>query len=62
VLMKNHLLLQCYNLDIDSDDGLHYVLHIPETEEYDSSFYDEVIMLNPNEILSAYNEGHKILN
>ena len=61
VYMMNHLLIQCYSIDIDSDIGLHYVLFIPDTEEYDSPFYDELLELYPSEILKVYSEGHKVL-
>ena len=61
VLMHNRMLLQCYNLDIDSDVGFHYILHIPDPDEYESEFYNETIMLTPSEVLAAYNGGHKLL-
>lgn len=59
VIMMNRLLGQCYNLDIDSDVGLNYILFIPETEEYESDFYDETLVLKPSAIIDAYNEGHR---
>jgi len=61
VILNNHLLLQCYNLDIDSDVGLHYVLHIPEDMDPTTEFYDKVLILKPRDILKTYAEGHKEL-
>jgi len=61
VVLNNRMFLQCFNLDIDSDIGFHYILPVPDTEEYDSEFYDETLLLNPSQILAAYNEGHKFL-
>lgn len=61
VLLNNRLILQCYNMDLDSEVGFHYVLPIPETDEYQSDFYDLTVLLNPSEIISTYNQGHKLL-
>ena len=62
VILNNHMLLQCYNLDIDSDVGLHYVLHIPDDLDPTTDFYDKVMILKPREILKLYSEGHKELD
>ena len=61
VLMHNHMLLQCYSIDQDSDIGLHYILHIPDIAPYDDEFYDETLILNPTEILDLYKKGHTVL-
>lgn len=58
VLLHNHMMIQCYDIKIDSDMGLHYVLHIPDTVEYIDSFYDGTMLLDINEILATYKEGH----
>lgn len=58
VLLHNHMMIQCYDIKIDSDTGLHYVLHIPNTEEYTGSFYDGPMLLDLNEIIATYKEGH----
>ena len=58
LFMTNHLLLQCYDIDEDSDVGFHYVLGIPYSEDYDSEFYDMQVLLNPSKILSLYSNGH----
>lgn len=60
IFMVNHLLIQCYTVDIDSDIGFHYVLAIPDTEEYGSPFYDELVELEPSAITKTYSTGHKI--
>lgn len=61
LFLSNRMLMQCYNIDHDSDVGLHYILPIPPTEEYQSEFYDLFIELSPKAILDTYNEGHKYL-
>lgn len=62
VLLNNRMLMQCYDIAIDSDVGMHYILHIPDTEDYSDPLYDETMILYPRQILNAYNEGHKLLN
>lgn len=59
LLMNNRMLMQCYDLNIDSDIGLHYILHIPDDVEGD--FYDMTLVLKPSEIMSTYREGHLML-
>lgn len=62
VFMVNHLLMQCYSVDIDSDIGFHYVLPIPtDNPAYQYSFYDALLELAPSDILKTYTEGHKTL-
>lgn len=58
VLLHNRMLIQCYDIKIDSDTGLHYILHIPNTEEYNDPFYDGSILLNLNDVIATYKEGH----
>lgn len=61
VVMNNRMLIQCYDLNIDSDIALNYMLFVPETEVYESSFYDSQMILHPRKILNAYAVGHKYL-
>lgn len=61
-LMNNRIIMQCYDINIDSDVGMHYMLFIPDTPEYSDSFYDRSIVIQPAEILKAYKEGHDALN
>lgn len=61
VLLNNRMLMQCYDIDIDSDVGMHYILHIPDDEKYSDPLYDETLVLYPKQILDAYNTGHAIL-
>lgn len=59
MVMNNRMLLQCYNLDVDSDVALNYILYIPDTDEYSDEMYDKTMIFNPRKILSAYAIGHK---
>lgn len=61
VVMVNRVLIQCYNIDIDSDIGMHYTLFIPDTTDYDSPFYQLMVELTPGAILKTYTVGHKKL-
>lgn len=61
IVMVNRIIMQCYNIDIDSDVGMNYLLYVPNTEEYSSSFYDELLVLEPRAIIDIYAAGHKIL-
>lgn len=61
LLLNNRMLMQCYSIDQDDDIGLHYILHIPDTEEYVSEFWDTTLILEPKVILSTYTDGHKEL-
>lgn len=61
LLMHNRMIMQCYTVEIDEDVGMHYVLHIPETEEYSDPFYDRTILLAHGPIMEAYKEGHENL-
>lgn len=60
-LLNNRMLMQCYTVDEDDDIGLHYILHIPDTEDYIDPFYDETLILDPKAILACYTEGHRTL-
>lgn len=62
VLLNNRMLMQCYNLDVDSEVGLHYVLHIPDDQDPLCDFYNLTLLLKPREILKVYSEGHKALD
>ena len=58
LFMTDRMLMGCYSVDEDSDIGLHYILYIPETEEYSDSFYDMTALLDVKELLSLYARGH----
>lgn len=60
VVMANHLLIQCYSVDNDSDVGMHYVLVIPKNNPaYDYSLYDYTMIISPSQMVKTYNIGHK---
>lgn len=61
VILNNRMLVQCFNLDIDSDIALNYVLYIPQSDAYDDPLYDMTMILEPRKILDAYSVGHKYL-
>lgn len=61
VILHNRMFLQCYNLDIDAEIGLNYVLHIPDKALENTDFYDHTLEIKPREILKVYGEGHKEL-
>lgn len=61
-LMTGRMIMQCYTIDEDSDVGLHYILHIPNGAPYDDPFYDETLVLYPDEIMQAYKNGHDKLS
>ena len=61
VFMVNHLIMQCYDINIDSDVGLHYVLCIPDEEAYIHPLYDIIFEISPSGVLKTYNRGHKEL-
>lgn len=61
LLLNNRMLMQCYSIDQDDDIGLHYILHVPDTEEYVSEFWDSTLILEPKVLLSTYASGHKEL-
>lgn len=60
LIMHNRMLMQCYNIDEDSDVGLHYILFFPDTVEYQHSLFDATIILSPSEILKQYTAAHKV--
>lgn len=57
-LMTGRMIMQCYTIDEDSDVGLHYILHIPNDDPYNDSFYNETLVLQPDVIMDAYKNGH----
>lgn len=59
LLLANRMILQCYDLDVDSDVGLHYILPIPDDETYQDDLYNQMIILQPSAVLSAYSAAHK---
>lgn len=62
LLMHSRMIMQCYTIDEDSDTGFHYILHIPDTEEYSDPFYQETMLLDIAEISALYKAGHELLN
>jgi len=61
LLMHNRMITQCYTVEEDSDFGMHYVLHIPDTEDYCGEIYDSTLLIEPAEIIALYKEGHELL-
>lgn len=61
VIMNNRMFIQCYDLNIDSDIALNYMLFVPDTDDYASPFYDTQMILHPRKILDAYAVGHKYI-
>ena len=62
VLQVNHVLMQSYSIDVDSDEGMHYALFIPMNESsYEDPFYDLIIEYTPSDVLKTYSTGHKKL-
>ena len=59
LLLNNRMLMQCYDLDMDGDVGLHYILPIPDTAEYRNEFYDQTILIPLAPVITAYTEKHK---
>lgn len=60
VVMNNHMLMQCYDIAIDSDVGIHYILHIPDTMDYNDELYDMCLVIDHKKVIETYNEGHDI--
>lgn len=56
LIMKDRMFINSYDPDSDSDHGYHYMLLIPQTEEFADEFYDTTMMINPTVIVSAYEE------
>lgn len=55
--------MQCYDINIDSSIGLNYVLFIPDTDDFQRSFYsDHILALEPSKILDAYSTGHSTMD
>ena len=57
-VMSNRMIMQCYDVSQDSDAGTHYMLHIPDTEEYKDKFYNQSIIIVPENVLYVYKTGH----
>lgn len=60
-LLHNRMCIQCYDIAIDSDIGSHYILHIPDTEEYADPFYDKTVVFDAVELLELYRDGHSVI-
>lgn len=58
LIMMNRMIMGCYTVKDDNDVGLHYVLHIPSSEDYSDSFYDQTLEIDPNAIITVYKHGH----
>lgn len=61
LMMHNRMLMQCYNVNDDGETGLHYVLHVPDDERYDSGIYSKDFILNVRDVLAAYTKGHRAM-
>lgn len=61
LIMNNRMIMASYTVKEDGDVGLHYILHIPENEEYSDPFYDCSVLIDPNEIINVYKVGHNKL-
>lgn len=51
LLIHDNMMMNCYNVEIDSDVGFHYNLHVPFITEEDYAFYDTDIIININKLL-----------
>ena len=61
LVMMNRMIMASYTVKEDNDVGLHYVLHIPSSEEFSDSFYDETLIIDPTAIINVYKHGHTVL-
>lgn len=61
LLMHSRMIMQCYTVEEDGDAGMHYVLHIPSTEEYSDPFYDSTILVTHSQVMALYKDGHEKL-
>ena len=63
LIMNNRMLMQCYDIDTDSEVGLNYALFIPNSDnkKYEDGFYDQTLIFNPTAILGQYSKGHKYI-
>ena len=57
VYLANRFFIACYDLAVDSDNGFHYILPIPKL--YVEPLYSDAIIINPREVVAAYNYSHK---
>lgn len=60
-VMHDRMIMQCYDVDKDSDDGVHYILHIPDDETYNERFYNESLIIVPENVIYIYKLGHDTL-
>lgn len=58
MLLKDHMALNCYNLDVDSNIGMHSIIYAPENEP---DFYDGPVLLEHGEVLEIIKLGQKLL-
>ena len=61
VVVNNRMFMQCYDLDIDSEVGMNYVLHVPDDVDPGCGFYETPMIIKPRDFLKAYSDGHKSL-
>lgn len=59
ILMHDRMMMNCYNVDEDDDIGTHYVLHIPETNMYQSDFYQLDLIIDISAIAEATKQIRK---
>ena len=61
--MLNRMLLQCYDINIDTSIGLNSVIFVPDTDDFTQEFYsDHVISIEPIVILNTYKIGHTVMS
>lgn len=59
MFMHDRMLMNCYDIDHDDDIGIHYVLHVPETEEYAYDFYQIDLIFTISDITTPYSKYKK---
>ena len=62
LLMNNRMLIGCYDLLDDTDVGSHYILMIPDTEEYTDPFYELSLIMDVRQITDAYRSYHTVFD
>lgn len=57
MLLHDHMAMNCYDLDQDSDIGMHAVIHLPD--DY-PDFYNGPVIITPKTILDILRDGEKL--
>ena len=53
-LVHNRMIMACYDISTDSDQGMHYILHVPD--DY-ADLYDKTFLLNLNDLNAKAKES-----